>query len=277
MILSGTVIAEKIYDDLKNQVQNMIKKPKLSVILVGNNSSSLRYIKQKEKWAKYIWIDFELIQLDENISQKILEDEILKINNDNLVSGYIIQLPLPKHIDSKKILALVNPLKDVDGFHHENQWKLMIWDKTGFIPCTPFGIMELLNFYKIEVIGKNVVVIGRSNIVWKPIANLLIQAWGTVSVCHTQTKNIEFYTKNADIVILCAWVSWLLTTKQIQTTTVVIDVGFTVIDGKIYGDADFEDILQQGNDITPVPWWIGPLTVACLLKNTLQAFLQNQK
>jgi methylenetetrahydrofolate dehydrogenase (NADP+)/methenyltetrahydrofolate cyclohydrolase len=171
---------------------------------------------------------------------------------------------------------LVNPLKDVDGFHHENQWKMLIWDKTCFLPCTPFGILELIKYYQIELVGKNVVVIWRSNIVWKPIANLLIQAWSTVTVCHTQTKDIVSYTKQADIIILCAGSPKLLNSKQIWKKTLIIDVGFTIVDGKIYWDADFEDIIQQWNDITPVPWWIGPLTVACLLKNTLQAFLQNQ-
>lgn len=276
MILDGKKVAEHIYNELKQEISWMLNKPKLWAILVGNNPSSLRYIKQKQKWAEYVGIDFELFHFDENISETKLSEIVNHLNTDKKIHWYIVQLPLPKGIDEKKIINSILPEKDVDGFHPINQWKIVIGDDSGIAPCTPAGMIKLLNYYKIDIVGKNIVVIGRSNIVGKPIANLLINIGATVTICNSKTKNIEFYTKNADIIITAMWVPKFLTIEKINPQCIVVDVWFTVIDEKIHGDADFKNILQQGNAITPVPGWVGALTVAMLMTNTLKAY-KNQK
>lgn len=276
MILDGKKVAEHIYNHLKQEISQEMMKPKLWAVLVGNNPSSLRYIKQKQKWAEYVWIDFELFHFEENISEKELLKVVHTLNIDQKIHWYIVQLPLPKEIDEKKIINSISPEKDVDGFHPINQGKIVIGDTSGMAPCTPAGMIELLNYYNIEIIGKNIVIIGRSNIVGKPIANLLINIGATVTICNSKTKNIEFYTKNADIIITAMGVPKFLTIEKINSQCVIVDVWFTVIDDKIYGDADFENILHQGNAITPVPGWVGALTVAMLMSNTLKAY-KNQK
>ncbi len=277
MILDGKKVAKTLYNELKENIQSLDIKPKLSVLLIGNNQASLRYIRQKEKWAKWVWMDFELFHFDENIEEQNIENIISQLNQDEKTSGFIIQLPLPKHFNEKKILSLIDPKKDVDGFHPVNQWKIVIWDETWLKACTPAGMMELLKYYEIDPKGKNIVIIGKSNIVGKPIANLLINAQATVTICNSQTKNIDFFTQNADIVITAMWVPKFLTPEKINKNTKVIDVGFSIIDDIIYGDADFENILRQWNDITPVPGGVGSLTVAMLLKNTFQAHQNTKK
>lgn len=272
MILDWKIVAEKIYNELKNEILPLEKKPKLWAILIWNNSSSIRYIKQKQKWAEYIWVDFELLTFDENISQISLLEEINKLNIDENISWFIIQLPLPKHINEQEIINSINPEKDVDWFHPINQWKIVIWDETWLKPCTPAWVIELCKFYNIDLIWKNIVIIWRSNIVWKPLANMLINMQATLTICNSKTKNIDFYTKNADIIITAMWSPEFLTTEKINKDTVVIDVWFSVIDWKIYWDCDFENIIQNWNKITPVPGWVWALTVAMLMKNTLKAY-----
>lgn len=276
MILDGKIVAQAIYEDIKQEISTLTQKPKLWVILVGNNPSSLRYINQKQKWAEYVGIDFEIFSFEENIAEKDLLECVHKMNNDENISWYIVQLPLPAHINEKNIINSIAPEKDVDGFHPENQWKIVIWDTSGLAPCTPTGMMELLKYYNIDVVWKNVVIIGRSNIVGKPIANLLINASATVTICNSKTKNIEVFTKNADIIITAMWKPKFLTVEKIHPKAIILDVWFSVIDDKIYGDCDFENIIKNGNDITPVPGWVGALTVSCLMKNTLCAF-KNRK
>lgn len=276
MILDGKKVAQHIYDSLSQEIAKCSPKPQLDVILVGNNSASLRYIGQKQKWAEYVWMNFVLHHFDESISENDILSTVETLNNDEKVSGFIIQLPLPKHFDEKKIIRSISPEKDVDGFHPVNQGKIVIWDESWLKPCTPAGMMELCKFYNIDLVGKNVVIIGRSNIVGKPIANLLINAQSTVTICNSKTKNIENFTKNADIIITALWVPHFLTADKIGKNSIVIDVGFSIQDGKIYGDADFENIEKQGNSITPVPGWVGSMTVAMLLNNTFLAY-KNKK
>ena len=276
MLISWTKIAKEIYDEIKKQVEKSGKKPKLSVVLVWNNSASLRYITQKEKWAKYCWIDYELIHLDENISQNDLEEILKKLNNDENVSWYIVQLPLPKHIDENKIINLINPKKDVDWFHPENQGRLLIGDNSWLVPCTPAWIMEILERQNIEFYAKQAVVVGRSNIVWKPATTLLINSWATVTSCNSKTPDISNYTKHADIVIMAVWKPGLLKSDMIKKHAIVIDVWFTVIDWKIYWDCDTQDIDKLWAKITPVPGWVWAMTVAMLMKNTLKAFKNNK-
>lgn len=277
MILDWKIVAQKIYDDIKNEVSKLSKKPKLAVILVWNNESSIRYIRQKEKRASYVWIDFELFSFKDSISQIDLLKEINKLNSDDDITWFIVQLPLPKHINEKIILNSILRNKDVDWFNPINQWKVVLWDETGFVPCTPAWILELFRYYNIDLIWKNITVIWRSNIVWKPITNLLINIWATVTSCNSKTKNIEFFTKNADIIITAIWKPKFLTVDKINKNAIIIDVWFTVIDWKIYWDADFENILSNWNKITPVPWWVWALTVAVLMKNTLLAYKNKLK
>jgi len=271
MLLDWKKLSQKIYEELKLELKNTSKKPKLSVILVWENPSSLKYIAQKQKWSEFIWVDFELIKFDENIDNKTVLEKIEHLNNDKKTSWFIVQLPLPKHLDEEKILNSISPQKDVDWFHPINQWKIVINDKSWLLPCTPAWIMEFFKDYNIDLVWKNAVVVWKSNIVWKPIANMLINAWATVSVCNSKTKDLNFYTKNADIIVMAIWVPKFLKVENIKKDAIIIDVWFSVVEGKIYWDCDFENIFANNNPITPVPGWVGMLTVAMLLKNTIKA------
>ena len=276
MIIDWKTISKKMYEKLKEEVSQITwDKPTLWAILVWDSSASLRYIKQKRKWAEFVWMWFELKQFDESVSEQDLLEFIESWNVNKKISGYIVQLPVPKHINSTKLLRTISPDKDVDGFHPENQWKILIWDKTGFAPCTPYGVMWIFKELEIDLAGKEVVVIWRSNIVGKPVAAMLINKWATVISCNSKTPNTTQFTKTADIVICAAGVPGLLKLEDINDTTIVIDVWFTVIDWKIYWDADFEPIHNNWNLITPVPGWVWRLTVANLLKNTLKAYKIN--
>ncbi len=288
MIIDWKKIAQKMYKKLKEDICRECKPalPTLWAILVWDNSASLRYIKQKRKWAKFVWMGFELQQFNKNVSEQELLEFLEHWNNDSKISWYIVQLPLPEHINSQKIINAISPKKDVDWFHPENQWKILLWDKTGFAPCTPEGVMEILNSPIIPFLKgdknnvlewKEVVVIWKSNIVGKPLVAMLMNAGATVISCNSKTLDINKFTKKADIVVCATWVPWLLQLENINDTTIVIDVWFTIVDWKIYWDAEFEEIHKNWNLITPVPGWVGRLTVANLLKNTFKAYKQNRK
>lgn len=271
MIIDWKGIALNIYDKIKWKVSLLEKKPTLWAILVWNNPSSLRYIKQKQKWAEYTWINFHLVEFEENIKEEELLKQIKKFNKNDYISWYIVQLPLPKHINEKLIIDSINPLKDVDWFHPINQWKILIWDNTGLVPCTPAWIMEILKSENIDLVWKEICVIWRSNIVWKPITSLLINSWATVISCNSKTKDISKYTLWADIVIVAAWKPWLLKENMLKKWSFIIDVWFTVIDWIIHWDALTKEIDSAWHKITPVPGWVWALTVAMLMKNTLKA------
>ena len=273
MIIDGKKIAETLYNNLKNDIQKQWIRPTLAAILVWENSASLRYIKQKRKWAEFVGIDFKLIQLKSNVTQIELEKTIDEVNNNNSIDGYIVQLPLPKHINETAIISRIDVRKDVDGFHPENVWKVLIGDSSGFVPCTPAGVMYMFETMKTNLPGKLITIVWRSNIVWKPLAALLINAWATVTVCNSKTINLKKHTSTADIVIMATGQPHLLKVDMVKIWTTVIDVWFTVIDGKIYWDADFDIMEKIWNIITPVPGWVWALTVAMLMKNTLQAAL----
>ncbi|RKW23767.1 bifunctional 5,10-methylenetetrahydrofolate dehydrogenase/5,10-methenyltetrahydrofolate cyclohydrolase [Candidatus Gracilibacteria bacterium] len=277
MLINGKQIAENIYEKLKKEVSNLKSKPKMVVILVGEKSASLSYIKQKQKWANYVGIDFELIKFEENVKETELLRKIKELNNDQSVNGFIVQLPLPEHINEKKIINSINPKKDIDGFHPKNQGKVLIGDNSGFVPCTPAGIIEILKYQKINLEGKVACVIGKSNIVGKPITSLLINAGATVISCNSKTKNLRKFTTIADIIIIATGVPKMLKVDMIKVGATIIDVGFTVLDGKIYGDADTELIDIAGNNITPVPGGVGALTVCMLMKNTVKAYRMQKK
>ncbi len=272
MLIDWTKIALDIYDKIKAELINFDKKPTLWAILVWNNPESLRYIKQKKKWADYVWINFKLLELKEDISEKKLLEYINKVNKDNNISWYIIQLPLPKHINKNNIINSINSDKDIDWFHPINQWKMLIWDKTWFQSCTPMWIINILKSLDLVFLGKVVCVIGRSNIVWKPVIALLINEWATVICCNSSTQNIKEFTKKADIIIIATWKPKLLKEDMLKKWSIIIDVWFSVIDGKIIWDADTENIDKAWHKITPVPGWVWPLTVAMLIKNTLKAY-----
>jgi methylenetetrahydrofolate dehydrogenase (NADP+)/methenyltetrahydrofolate cyclohydrolase len=277
MIIDWNKIAQRIYNEIKEEIKSFTIKPTLWVILVWNNPASLRYIEWKRKWAEYVWIKFILARFTNEVSEKELLDKLKEWNESANINGYIIQLPLPEHINTTKILSTIHPKKDVDGFHPNNQWKVLIWDNSGFTPCTPAGLMELLKEQKIDLEWKIVCVVWRSNIVWKPTIALLINAWATVISCNSKTKNLEKFTAQADIVIVAAWSPKLLKVNMVKVGTTVLDVWFTIIDWKIYWDADTKLIDIIWWRITPVPWGVWAITKAMLMKNTLKAYkLQNR-
>lgn len=276
MLIDWTNLSLQVYDKIKAKVSMMDKKPTLWAILVWNSPASLRYIKQKRKWAEYTWINFKLLELENDISEKKLLNKIEEFNNDKNISWYIVQLPLPKHISEEVITNAVLPEKDVDWFHPINQGKLLTWDKSWLKPCTPAWIMKILKSLDIDLNWQVVCVIGRSNIVWKPVINLLINAWATVISCNSKTLNLSRFTKIADIVVIAIWKPGLLKEDMLKKWSIVIDVWFTVVDEKIFWDADTDNIDKAWHSITPVPGWIWPLTVAMLMKNTFKAH-KNQK
>jgi methylenetetrahydrofolate dehydrogenase (NADP+)/methenyltetrahydrofolate cyclohydrolase len=244
---------------------------------VWDDPVSLKYIEQKRKRAEKLGIDFELCQFEEFIREEQLIQKMEEWNEDNKISWYIVQLPLPEHISKQKILRTIAPNKDVDGFHPINQWKLLLWDDDGFYACTPAGIMELLSSYNILLEWKNVVILWRSNIVWKPLCNLLINAGATVTCCNSKTKDVQYFSKNADVLISAVWKAELVWIKDIWKKTIIVDVGCNFKNGKMCGDCNFDQIQDAGNDISPVPGWVGPMTVAMLMKNTLKAYKINKK
>jgi len=273
MFIDGKKMAQELYDELKNEIQNYQKKPTLAAVLVGSNSASLRYIGQKKKFAEYVGIDFKLIELKQNVTQIELEKKIEEINNNSQIDGYIVQLPLPDHIDTTKIIEKIDPKKDVDGFHPINIGKVLIWDNSSFIPCTPAGVMHMLEKLDFQLPGKKVTIVWRSNIVGKPLAALMINAWATVTICNSKTLDVKQYTSHSDLVIMATGQPHLLNVAMVKIGTTIIDVWFSVVDGKILWDCDTQILEKVWNTITPVPGWVGPLTVAMLMKNTFKAAL----
>ncbi|MCB9249214.1 MAG: bifunctional methylenetetrahydrofolate dehydrogenase/methenyltetrahydrofolate cyclohydrolase FolD [Ignavibacteriales bacterium] len=285
-IIDGKKIAADIREELKLKInllrENKKNVPGLVTIIVGENPASQVYVNMKIKACAEIGMNSKLEKLGENISQ----DELLKIiddyNKDDYFHGILVQLPLPKHIDEDKIIEAINPSKDVDGFHPISVGKLIIGKDT-FKSCTPFGIMELLKRYKIETKGKHVVVVGRSNIVGKPIANMLVQkeegANAIVTICHSAAPDISYYTKQADILIAAVGRANLITKEMVKENVVVIDVGINRIKDaeskkgyKIVGDVEFDGVSKKASWITPVPGGVGPMTIAMLLSNTYKAY-----
>ncbi len=284
-LLDGKKTANEIKDEIAKEVlslkQKGLKVPHLAAILVGNNGASLTYVNSKVKACEKVGFTSTLIHLDENISEKELLQEIEKLNSNIEIDGYIVQLPLPKHIDEQKVLMAVDPKKDVDGFHPTNVGKMTLELPT-FLPATPFGILELLERYNIETSGKNVVVLGRSHIVGRPMSILLSQKRkagnSTVTICHSKTENIKEYTQKADIIVAAIGIPEFLTGDMVKESVIIIDVGITrVTDNskkrgyRLAGDVHFESVSKKASFITPVPGGVGPMTIAMLLKNTLLA------
>jgi len=268
MIIDWNKIAKEIYDNLKEKVSKLEKKPTLWVILVWENSPSLRYIKQKKKWAEYIWMNFKLTTFKSSVTEKELLKIIDVFNKDEDISWFMIQFPIPGHIDKIKIINTIDPRKDVDGFTTINMGKVCIWDNSWLPACTPAWIMYILNYLNTDLVWKNITVIWRSNIVWKPLTNMLLNSWATVTNCNSKTKDLKSFTLKSDIIISAAWKPKLITEDRVKDNAIIIDVWFSVIDWKIYWDCEIDN---NKYDITPVPGWVWPLTVAMLMKNTLKA------
>lgn len=276
MILDGKKIKNQILDELKEEINNLEVKPKLVVIQVGNNEASNVYIKQKNNMCNYIGYDFEHIKLDNDTNEENLLELINKLNNDISIHGILVQLPLPNHIDSNKVINAISPDKDVDGLTDINIGMLS-HDKDTLYSCTPYGVMELLDRYNIELSGKNVVIIGRSNLVGKPMSMMLLNKDATVTICHSKTKNLIEFTKKADILVAAVGKPNFITKDMVSEDAIVIDVGISRTELGLCGDVDFESIKDKVKYITPVPGGVGPMTVAMLGKNILKAYrLQNK-
>jgi len=284
-ILDGKATSAAIKARLAEKVKEIVarggKRPHLTAILVGSDGASMTYVANKEKSCKEIGFESDVLRLPENTTEEELLKLVEKINKDDSVDGLICQLPLPKHIDSQKIIEAISPLKDVDGFHPVSAGKMMLGLPT-FLPATPYGIMTLLKEYKIPTKGKYCVVLGRSNIVGRPMANLLSQKGEpgdcTVTICHSRTPNIEDFTKKADIIVVALGVPAFLKGDMVKEGAVVIDVGITRVPDaskksgfRLQGDVDFESVAPKCSYITPVPGGVGPMTIVSLMENTIKA------
>ncbi|GAA8317160.1 bifunctional methylenetetrahydrofolate dehydrogenase/methenyltetrahydrofolate cyclohydrolase FolD [Helicobacter pylori] len=281
VLLDGQALAYDIEKDLKNKIQTITaqthKRPKLAVILVGKDPASITYVNMKIKACQRVGMDFDLKTLQENITEAKLLSLIKDYNTDQNISGVLVQLPLPRHIDSKMVLEAIDPSKDVDGFHPLNIGKLCT-QKESFLPATPMGVMRLLKHYHIEIKGKDVAIIGASNIIGKPLSMLMLNAGASVSVCHILTKDISFYTQNADIVCVGVGKPDLIKASMLKKGAVVVDIGINHLnDGRIVGDVDFNNAQKVAGFITPVPKGVGPMTIVSLLENTLIAFEKQQR
>ena len=274
-IIDGKMVASQIKKNIASEVESLKQKtgetPGLAVVLVGDDPASSVYVRNKNKTCKNLGFQsFENI-LPANTKESTLLGLIDELNKDERVSGILVQLPLPSHISSYKILEAINPQKDVDGFHLENIGRLVTGNAT-FKPCTPEGIIQLLDHYKVDIEGENAVVLGRSNIVGKPISLLLLERNATVTICHSRTKNLSSITKSADILIAAIGKPNFVTDDMVKDDVVIIDVGINRVNDKLIGDVDYQSVSKKASLITPVPGGVGPMTIAVLMANTLQAF-----
>lgn len=270
-IIDGKAISTAIKDELKQEIAASGLKATLAVIQVGNDPASTVYVGNKKKACEYIGIGSRSYELPEETTEEELLTLIDRLNSDGEINGILVQLPVPKHIDDRKIIEHISPLKDVDGFHPESVGNLCIGQE-GFVSCTPAGIIELLKRSGIEIEGKECVVIGRSNIVGKPMAMLLLANNGTVTVCHSKTKDLAGICKRADILVAAVGKPKMITSEYVKEGAVVIDVGIHRMDnGKLCGDVDYDDVAPHTSAITPVPGGVGPMTIAMLMVNCVKA------
>lgn len=279
-ILDGKAASAKLRKKLKHEIADLAPRagrlPGLSVILVGEDPASAIYVRNKEKNCKEAGINSKAYKLPADISQAELEELIIKLNSDEEVDGILLQLPLPKHIDSQKCLELIKPSKDVDGFHPENVGKLTL-GLPGFRSCTPAGIMALLQEYKQDVSGKDCVVVGRSNIVGKPLALMLLSKNATVTICHSRTADLKSHVQKADFVFAAVGIPAFITGDMVKPGAVVVDVGINRTDDGLVGDCDFQGIQHKAAAMTPVPGGVGPMTIALLLENTVSSWKLRKK
>ena len=277
--MDGKALSLSLEAELKLKVDALREKnariPKLVVVLVGDNPASKTYVKNKAKACERVGFLSEIIELDGSISQEIVLSTIDRLNRDETVDGILVQLPVPKHLDAKAIVHALDPNKDVDGLHPLNVAKLYENEK-GFVPCTPKGIMRLLKEYQINVVGKHCVVLGRSNLVGRPVAQLLLNENATVTICHSKTQNLSDFTKQADILVVAIGGANFLTSKDVNHVECIIDVGINRVDGKLVGDVAYEELVDKVDAMTPVPGGVGPMTIGMLLENTLEAYTMHE-
>ena len=278
-ILDGKKVSAKVREDLKLEVDNLKKegiKPKLAVIMVGDDLASKVYVRNKNKACEEIGIEYEEFLLGEETTMEELLNVIDNLNKNQNIDGILLQSPIPKHLDINKAFRAILPEKDVDGFHPINAGKLSIGEKC-FVPCTPHGVVKIIEEYNIETEGKNVVIVGRSNIVGKPLIQSMLQKNATVTVCHSKTRKLEEFTRKADILIVAIGKQKFITENMVKEGVVVIDIGINRNEeGKIVGDVDFDNVSKKASYITPVPGGVGPMTVAMLMENVVEAAKQNK-
>lgn len=280
-LIDGKFVSQKLKEQMREEVSKMGRKPSLVAILVGNDGASETYVGHKEKACAEIGITSQVLRFEASISQADLLNEIEKLNADDSIDGFIVQMPLPKHISEQKVIEAIDPKKDVDGFHPENVGKMVIGLES-FVSATPMGICDLIKFYGIETSGKNCVVIGRSNIVGRPMSNLLSSKEfdATVTVCHSRTKDLKGICAGADIIVAALGRAEFVTAEMVKEGAVVIDVGITRVASdktkngwKLVGDVKFDEVAPKCSWITPVPGGVGPMTIVSLMKNTIKAAL----
>jgi len=279
-ILDGKKLSAKIRSEVKNEVELLQEKgitPGLAVVLVGADPASAAYVNMKSKACKEAGIYSIAHEMPESISQENILEIIEMMNQNQNIDGILVQLPLPKHIDTTAILEAINPTKDVDGFHPYNVGRLVA-GLDAFIPATPYGVMRLLKEYNIDPKGQNVCIVGASNIVGKPMATLMLNANATVDICHIHTKDLKAHTLNADIICVGVGVVNLITSDMVKDGAIIIDIGINRLDnGKLVGDVDYENVHNKTSYITPVPGGVGPMTIAMLLKNTIKSARQRKQ
>lgn len=270
-IMDGKAVSKIVKDEVKKEIKELNIKPKLLVIIVGKDPASMVYVSSKEKACKQCLIEAETVCLEENASQKDVIDVIEKANKDKNINGILVQLPLPNHIDTEYVINKIDPDKDVDGLTNINQGKLVNGVK-GIVPCTPKGIMRLLREYAVDLNGKNAIVIGRSVLVGKPIALLMLQANATVTVAHSKTKNLVDICKSKDVIVSAVGKPKFVTGEMVKEGAVVIDVGINRVHGTLVGDVDYYEVSEKAARLTPVPGGVGPMTIACLMENILECY-----
>lgn len=275
-ILDGKKLSLKIHEELVQKVAKLEEKPHLVVILVGEDPASELYVGLKKKAAEKIGINSTVLTYPQDSSEEIILDKIEELNNDKNVHGILVQLPLPKHISEQKIIQAISPKKDADGITPENIGRISIGVEPYAYPCTPKGILRLLDEYNIDLDGKHVVVVGRSNIVGKPVAQMMLNRNATVTICHSHTKNLDNIIKTADVVLSAVGKYKIIRKEMCNVGVVVVDVGTSKIDNKTFGDVDFENVSGLASYITPVPGGVGPMTIASLMENVLELFELNR-
>jgi len=271
MVLDGKELSGQVKTQIKNDVKTYMIKPCLAVIQIGDDPASNVYIKAKEKACNEVGIYFKHIKYADDVKEKEVINKIVELNNDEYVNGILLQLPIPEKYNTERIINYIARNKDVDGLTDINVGKL-INNKKCLVSCTPQGIMELLNHYNIELEGKNVVIVGRSNLVGKPLISLFLNRNATVTICHSKTKDLQNHTTQADILVVAVGKKHFITEDMVKDDAVVIDVGINREDGNLYGDVDFDNVKKKASHITPVPGGVGPMTVAMLLKNVNECY-----
>lgn len=275
-IMDGKKLSSEIKEEIKQSIKSCMIRPSLAVIQIGDNPASNTYIKNKEKACEKVGIYFRHFKFDDTTPELTIINKIKELNNDEYVNGIMIQLPIPDKYNEKRLLNTIINTKDVDGLTDINTGRLINGRKS-ITPCTPLGIMTLLSNYKVNLEGKNVVIIGKGRLVGKPLMGLMLNEGATVTVCHSRTKDLIKYTKDADIIVAACGVKGLITGDMVKNDVIIIDVGINVEDDKIYGDVDFDSVKDKASLITPVPGGVGPMTVAMLLKNIIACYNNKKK